>query len=240
MIVVQTKQPGETLTLTPPFAAGEPMLELIRTAAVARGLVPGSTPLTVLGHVRAGIVTVSAAGGTDGERYLVTVEATTATAQLLEAELEVVVIDGAWQLPDGGAPYLSIAAFVEAVGLDEVLAMTDVDGSGRVNRGLIVGALTAAQAIADAHLAARYPVPLATVPAIVELAIADIARARLYPKGAPDGVATANREALDTLKRISTGALPLGVATPPPAAPSETPILISPGWRAYPDGLQDY
>lgn len=240
MIAVQAKQPAETLTLRPPFGAEERMLEVVAVQAAARGLVPGADPLTVTGSVIDGVVSVRAIGGSDGERYLVTVTATTQTAQLLEAEVEVVVIDGAWQLPDGGTPYLSIARFVEMVGLDEVLAQTDIDGSGRVNRGLIVGALTAAQATADAHVAARYPVPLTAVPPIVELAVVDLARARLYPKGAPDGVADAAKVAADTLKRISTGALPLGIATPPAEAPSDAPVLISPGYRAYPDGLRDY
>ena len=71
---------------------------------------------------------------------------------------------------------------------------------------------------------------------MVELAIADIARARLYPQGAPDGVAGAAKEAVRTLERIGSGALTLGLAERPAEAASDTPVLIAPGRRVYRDG----
>ena len=74
-------------------------------------------------------------------------------------------------------------------------------------------------------------------------AIADLARARLYPRGAPEGVETAAKAATRTLERIASGALQLGlpaIETPPATAPSEAPVMILSGRRAYPDGLVDF
>lgn len=240
MISTQIKQPAETLKVAPAFDTRDPLIEVVSIVVAARGLVVGAPPITALGTVAGGIATISMVGGVDGERYLITVRATDAGGKLLESELEVAVVDATWQLPDGGAPYLSIGKFVDHFGLDEVVAMTDANGSGRIDRALLISALTGAQAIADSNIASRYSVPLETVPPIVELAIADIARARLYPRGAPDGVADAAKAAVRTLERIASGALPLGVAQPPAPVASDTPILTFGGNRAYPDNLVDF
>lgn len=233
------KQPREVLH--PALAVAHPVA-VLGCAVASRGLVPAAAPLAAVAAIGDDVVTVTLTGGADGERYLVTVLVRDAAGAEREHELEVAVIDAAWALPDGGAPMLSIAGFVERFGLDEVVRMTDADGSGRVDRALLVQALAAAQALAEAHLAGRYALPLAAVPAVVELAIADLARARLYPRGAPEGVAEAARVATRTLERIAEGRLALGLpaAAQPAAAPTDAPVLIAPGPRAYPDGLADY
>jgi hypothetical protein len=42
------------------------------------------------------------------------------------------------------------------------------------------------------------------------------------------------------LERIQSGAMPMQFATAPVEVASDNPILISPGRRAYPDGLERY
>lgn len=241
-MMIVTKQPAETRVF--PVAFAVPVLELVDMTGMARGLVVGATPIGLPGAAASGGgLLVDVAGGTDGERYLVTVRARDALGDVHEAEIEVVVVDATWVMPDGGTAYLSIAEFVENFGLAETVLMTDGDGSGRIDRTLLIGALRAAQGIADANLAARYAVPIAVVPATIKTAIADIARARLYPRGAPEGVAGQAKEAVRLLERIASGALPLALPlgeAPAVAAPTETPILISTrGRRAYPNGLSD-
>ena len=233
------KQPSETLKRPLPFDGGAAAAQLLGLAAESRGLVAGSVALLVSGSIEAGALIVELSGGTDGERYLVTGRIEDAAGEIHEAELELAVIDGEWLMPDGGAPYLSISDFVDRYGLEETLRMTD-SGAGRIDRMLLTKALAAAQAIADVHISARYAVPLATVPEIVKLAIADMARARLYPRGAPDGIERPAKEALATLEKIGQGKLPLPSAAPIAAAPSSSPILIQPGRRQYPDGLLGY
>jgi len=233
------KQPSEALKRMLPFAGAAEIVRLIEVAAVARGLVSGSAALVVAGALTAGALFLDIAGGSDGERYLVTARAEDAGGEIREAELEVAVIDGAWTMPDGGAPYLSIAEFVAKFGLEETVRMTDAEGSGRIDRQMLVSALSGAQAIADVHISARYAVPLATVPEIVKVALGDMARARLYPRGAPEGVAEQAKAGLKLLERIGEGRLPLPALAPTPAAPSNSPILINQGHRQYPSGSLD-
>lgn len=118
--------------------------------------------------------------------------------------------------------------------------MTDSDGTGRIDRALLVNALGAVQAKADVYISARYKVPLDPVPEIVKVAIGDMARARLYPRGAPEGVSDDAKAAEKLLEKISDGRLPLPSAAALPQAASSAPILVSPGRRQYPNGLQDY
>lgn len=235
------KQPSELLKKNLPFDTTATIASIVDVSAAKRNLVTGSAGLVVAGELIAGMLFVTMSGGTDGERYLVTGKVEDADGQALEAELEVAVIDGAWTMPDGGDGYLSISAFVAKFGLDEVVRMTDIAGDGRINRDLLVNALSDFQAIADAYLAALYAVPLVDPPELVKTIIADGARARLYPNGAPEGVADAAKAALKLLDQISKGQLPLpSLTAQTPAADTATPIAVSSGCRRYPDGLQDY
>ncbi|QHL90696.1 DUF1320 domain-containing protein [Sphingomonas changnyeongensis] len=239
MIQTVIKQPAEVISQLVPF--GAPVTQILAATPVARGMVAGAAALQADAVLVDGSVTVTLAGGTDGERYLVTVRATLATGEEREAEAEIVVIDAAWVMPDGGAPYLSIEDFVRRFGLPEIVRMTDADGSGRIDRDLLVAQLVDAQAIVEAHLAGRYALPLAEVPLPVKKAIADLARASLYPGGAPDGVADAARASMRMLEQIRDGRLTLPSAVPLAAAAiAADPVLFDAGERAYPDGLQDY
>lgn len=234
------KQPFETLHHPVRFGAGFAPTGVISATAQARGLVAGALVLGVAWVLAGDVVTLELSGGSDGETYLVTLRTSHADGGEAEGEVEVVVIDAAWAMPDGGAPYLSIAEFVDRFGLPEVIRMTDGLGDGRIDRAMLVAALINAQATADAHIAARYALPLQAPGQIIKKIVGDLARAELYPGGAPDGVADAARLAMRMLERMQTGAMPIPAAEVPQAAASDTPILIAPGRRAYPDGLGGY
>lgn len=229
------KQPAEHLH--PTLAFPSPISAVLATTVAARGLVLGAPALVATPLIAAGLVSMTLAGGGDGERYLVTCRAQSVDGEELEAELEVAVIEAAWSLPDGGRPYVSIADFVDRYTLDEVVKMTDGDGSGRIDRALLTRKLADAQAEVDAHLVGRYTLPLAVVPPIVALIVSDLARAKLYPRGAPEGIDTSVKAATGYLARIQSGAMPLavpGAGAPPPAANPEQ-VLISPGRTRYVD-----
>jgi len=234
------KQPSEVLKKALSFAGSATIVELVDVAAVKRGLVAGSADLTVAGELVGGMIFVTLIGGTDGERYLITGKGETGEGEQLEAELEVAVIDGAWTMPDGGDGYLSIAEFVATIGLDEAVRLTDLAGDGRIDRAYLVSALAAVQTIADAWIGARYAVPLATPPAVVKTAIADLVRARLYTRGAPDAIDAAGKAAQKLLEQIGAGRLPLPGIEAPEAAASIAPVVVSLGTRRYPDGLAGY
>lgn len=234
------KQPGEVVRRPVRFAALAVATALGIVTVVPRGLVTGAVALVATPTLNAGAVTVALTGGSDGERYLVTVQAQGADGTVAEAELDVAVMDGAWAMPDGGAPYLTIAEFVDRVGLPEVIALTDGTGEGRIDRAMLINKLVDAQSTVDAHFAGRYVVPLVDPPIIVKKFVAELALAALYPSGAPDGVAEQAKQSLRMLERIQSGQMQIPAATPPAAAVAEAPILISPGSRAYPDGLAGY
>lgn len=236
-MLVQLKQPAEAkrLQLDFPGAATAVQAVLIERQG------GGDGTLIATAEIITGTVVVTALGGLDGERYLVTVRAELADGETAEREIDLAIVDGAWAMPGGGTPYLSIADFVGRFGFEETVRMTDGDGSGRIDRALLVAALADAQAIADSYLAIRYQVPLASVPPIVGMIVADLARARLYPRGAPEGIADAAKLAEQRLKSIQAGTMNLGLPiAPAPATAEEAPIVFVPGKRAYPDALEGY
>src|SRR5690606_24566068 len=107
-------------------------------------------------------------------------------------------------------------------------------------KDLLVGALTAAQAIVEAALSSRYTLPLVDAPALVKVLVGDLARGRPYPNGAPDGIEGQAKSAMRTLERIEDGKSSLGpgvVAAPPS---EDGGVSFHSGGRTYPGGLQGY
>lgn len=233
------KQPGEVLRRPVGFP-GLVVAAIVSAGAVARLALPGGAPLAVSAELANGVVTVELQGGVIGESYLVTVQAESADGETGEAELDVSVMDLEWAMPDGGAAYLSIADFVARFGLPEVIRMTDGAGDGRIDRDMLVAELVNAQAVVDGYVGARYTVPLSEAPLLVRKWVGDLARAALYPGGAPEGVADQAKAAIKMLERVQSGAMPLQLAVSAPEAPSDNPVLIAPGNRIYPDGLAGY
>lgn len=237
---VLIKQPAEVTVVPMTFGGVATISALVSVEVEPRGLLPLAASLAVNGSIFVDALTLTIEGGEAGERYLITVTADDAIGQRRQEEVEVAVLDLAWTMPDGGAPMLSIAEFVGHFGIEETVRMTDERGDGRIGRDMLVSALTAAQAVAEAEIGARYALPFADVPVVIKMAIADIARARLYPGGAPEGVAGAARFATRTLERIRTGEASIPGAASAAAGASDGPILFHSGGRAYPDGLADF
>lgn len=136
--------------------------------------------------------------------------------------------------------YLSTDEFVARFGEAETIRLTDEEGDGFIGEAALAAAIAAVAEIADGYIAARYAVPLNPPPAMVKSIVADLARARLYPRDLPEGVDTAAKAALRMLEQISKGLLTLPSAAPLAPAPSASPVLVSPGHRQYPDRLKDY
>ncbi len=231
------KSPVETIVHTVDLGGRAEVLGEIE--AEARGLIPGSLPVTVLAELEAGNARFEIAGGSDGEIYALGALATLWNGAEQQLALELAVIDGDWTMPDGGVPMLSVAAFVSRVGRDEVLRQTDM-GDGRIDKGLVIGALRDAQAQAEAHLAGRYALPFVTVPTLVEAIVADLARAGLYIDEMPDNVAERRKIALRNLEAMRKGELHLGAEALPQTQFPADPVRVRQGDRAYPDGLRDY
>lgn len=233
------KQPADIMRLPMEFGGVSTISALVDIVVEARGHVQGAAALVAQASIFAGALTLEIREGGAGERYLVSVTVDDADGARAQEEVEVAVLDLAWAMPDGGAPMLSIAEFVQRFGLDETVRMTDERGDGRIGKDLLVGALTAAQAIVQAALSSRYTLPLTDVPEIVKVWIGDIARARLYPNGAPEGIDGPAKEARRSLERIEDrkSNLPGDIVEP---STDEDGVSFHSGGRAYPDSLAGY
>jgi phage gp36-like protein len=213
----------------------------VSVAATSQALVPGGAPLSFATTISGSVVTLTANGGTDGERYTVTVRAVRAGGED-ERELTLFVLNKDWTMPDGSAGWLDLQEFVARFGLEETIAATDDSGDGTIDRAFLIAKLIDAQAEVEANVAAaQYVLPLAVVPAILKTAIADLARSRLYRRGVPDEVAENAKVQRRLLERIARGDLPLPLPAGVTAARSESSVPVT-GWTgraAYPDNLAD-
>lgn len=239
------KQPSEALIWRFDFAAamgGEAISSILSTSVSARGRVPAALPLVIGDSGFAGqAARVRLDDGTDGETYLVTVRVADAAGQKYELDGEFLCIDTGYIAPDGITPYLSIAEFVEEVGYEELVRLTDELNTGRIDKARLIAAIDAAQAVADGYLAGRYSVPIAApIPRIVKSAVLDLARRRLYRLEPPDGIKTAAADAMANLKAIAKGDMKLPQAQEPAASPTAaSPVLVATSGRVYPAGSLD-
>lgn len=230
-VIRRLKSPQETLVedLGPAQA-------IVSVTSEARGLVSGSGALALDDTIASGHASLSIGGGTDGELYLITALISTIAGER-DTQIELAVLDGSWTMPGGGAPMLSIEAFVDRFGLDEIIMLTDA-GDGRIDRKMLIGALSDAQSQAEAFLADRYTLPLATIPPLIEMIVADIAHARLYRRELPKNVEDAQKIAMRNLDMIASGKIKLGISPAP--STSTDPVVFAPGTPAYPDRLKGY
>lgn len=230
-------QPGEVVDVS----LGVVAAQAYATVQSARGLVAGAAPLLVAATVPLDRpVSLRIAGGTDGETYLLTTPLELADGTIREVEVEIACVDGRWAMPGGGAAMLSIGDFVDAVGLDEAVRLTDASGTGRIDAAILTGALVAAQGQAEAAIGGRYRLPLVLVPQAIKTAIADLARLRLYPGDAPDGVKSSAATATRYFDRLASGSVQLPAGSAAIEEASSDPVLVRPGSPAYPDGLAGF
>jgi phage gp36-like protein len=115
--------------------------------------------------------------------------------------------------------YATQTDLVDRFGSAEILQLTDRSGGNLIDTTVLGRALADADAEIDAYLAARYELPLATVPAIVVRLAADIARYRLWDDRASVEVRARYDDAVRVLARIADGDVSLGL----PAASAPAP-----------------
>ena len=129
-------------------------------------------------------------------------------------------------------PYASQANLVERYGQDTLLVVADRDNDDIPDADVIAQALSDATAEIDAFLAAKYSLPLPTVPDVLVRLCSDIAIYRL----ASDALqATEERrqrydDAIALLKAIARGDASLGIPEPPPSSNGGV-TLVSEGRR---------
>lgn len=102
-----------------------------------------------------------------------------------------------------------------AFGDDELIQLTDRADPpvGAIDAAVLTRALEAADGEIDSYLAARYTLPLASVPTILRDCAIDIARYRLHDRGVPDLVKDAYKDRIAWLLNVSKGIASLGINT---------------------------
>jgi phage gp36-like protein len=136
--------------------------------------------------------------------------------------------------------YASAQDFIDRFGEAELSQLADRDGDGAWDADVVARALADTEAEIDAHLAGRYTLPLAAVPALIVGIACDLARFRLWADATPDRVKAAADNARRLLRAIAEGSLALGL----PAA-SAPVTLAAPTWARGEaafggGGLDDY
>jgi phage gp36-like protein len=125
-------------------------------------------------------------------------------------------------------PYAVTADLETRFGAVEILQLADRDGSGVSDPGVVDAAIAAATVEIDGYLAVKYALPLAAIPPLVTQLACDIARYRLWKDRASPLVRQNYDDAVDQLKRLSSGAMRLtDVAGLEPAAGGAASVRVT-------------
>lgn len=113
--------------------------------------------------------------------------------------------------------YASAQDIIDRYGNEQLLLLTDRDGNQAADTEVVDQALTDASAEIDTYIAAKYAMPLASVPASLVRPCVDIA---VYRLAADRDLGTEEHrlryeDAIAYLKRIAKGDVSLGLAKPP-------------------------
>jgi phage gp36-like protein len=107
--------------------------------------------------------------------------------------------------------YATQADLVSRFGETELAQLTDRASGAAIDAAVVTRALQAADNKINGYLAARYSLPLATVPELLKDLAGDIARHQLYEDRVTDIVQKRYDDAIEMLKDISTGKASLGL-----------------------------
>lgn len=132
--------------------------------------------------------------------------------------------------------YATQADLETRFGAAEILQLADRDGDDLADSGVVAGALAEADAEIDAHLAGRYALPLASIPAILTRLACDIARYRLMADNPLEEARTRYEDARRMLESLAAGRVSLGL----PAVSTTTGNLVEVVTgrdKAFPGGL---
>lgn len=109
--------------------------------------------------------------------------------------------------------YATQSALETRFGAAEILQLTDREGLGIVDVGVLAGALAEADAEINAYLVGHYVLPLATVPAILGRLACDIARYRLASDNPLEEVRKRYEDARRLLEALAAGRVTLDLPT---------------------------
>ncbi len=122
---------------------------------------------------------------------------------------------------------------VDRFGELELAKLTDRVGGEVIDPAVLGRALIDADAEIDGYLAARYQLPLATIPAVIVRLACDLARYRLHDDRVTVSVRQRYEDAVRDLKAISAGSIAIDAASPPAAAIATGAVQVSAPDRVF-------
>ena len=113
---------------------------------------------------------------------------------------------------------------------DQLLIIADRDNDGVADTDVVDQALEDASSEIDTYIAAKYELPLTTVPLVITRICVDIS---MYRLAADRDMATEERrkryeDAIALLRRISTGEVSLGISKPPKTTDGQVKMISQP------------
>jgi phage gp36-like protein len=139
--------------------------------------------------------------------------------------------------------YATLADLIAQFGDREVVAIADRNRDGVVDQPIVDGAVQRASTKIDSYLAARYALPLTTVPAVLVEVCCDIARYNLCGAEVTetDVVRLRYKDAIKTLEQIRSGTLDVGLTAAGQVVSDIPSVRVIGGSRAFSRGsLGDY
>lgn len=116
--------------------------------------------------------------------------------------------------------YSTLTDLIERAGEEEILQVADRDHDGTADPDVVEAAIALADQTIETYLAARYVLPLTSVPAIVTKWSVALARYGLHRDGAPDYVVRDYKDAMAELRDATADRLKLPDATGIQPAPT--------------------
>ena len=111
-------------------------------------------------------------------------------------------------------PYVSATDLGNRIGEGELIRLSDRDGDGVADTGVIDAAIAEADGVIDGYLAGRYDLPLASPPALLKTIACDLILYALHWVEPPEGLRNRKNDAIKMLQSIADGKLVLDGRTP--------------------------
>lgn len=138
--------------------------------------------------------------------------------------------------------YATLDDLISRAGAEEIRQVSDRDRDGVPDTEVIAAALADADHAIDGYVAAKYALPLVSVPPQVKTWAVSIARYRLHRNGAPDHVEQDYKDAIAALKDVGRGllALPVIAGASAPSITGGTVMAAHPAQVFTPERLRGW
>ena len=138
--------------------------------------------------------------------------------------------------------YATLPDLIKRAGQQEILQIADRDRDGTPDPDVVEAAIRDGMNVVNGYVAAKYAVPLPSVPDLVRTWTVSIARYTLHRNTPPDHVRTDFEDAIKALKDVAAGriVLPVEAGEEPPASVAGTVMAEHPPKVFTPEKLRGW